>query len=1111
MTKSVSWHAIHGAPDAREAARLAARRAGLSLGDWLDEAFYEKAHALGIDIDDLTDDEKIECIGERLAIASRQEAPRRRRDDVSARPRTTRFDILDAASRRFEGEDLNATQDVARRIAEIEDLLIQRAIPKKKKRSAQDNTPDAQKIDGQLARIAARLREETPPTPPPVRRAQGSQEITILRRQMSELAASVEAMANKSLTPALKDLVGKIEDSRAAGVSETDLAPILGVLADMQGAIQQAPAHMARALRDEIDVLSRRLDHLAESGVDAMAFTLLRQQVEALARSLSEISARMAKQDQLEQQIRTLAARVEDMASVPREIADRLIELVDGMRRSIERLDSSPALRALEKRVDEALRSQGDVPPVVEHVLKDLRRAIDALAEHPVLASIQKRMVDLAAKSDHFPQQVIETLTQLRQSIERMERNPALTALEERLQDLAQRAAPTNSALTESLSEIRISIERLAANAGLRGGSDHLQRLETIEQRVSQIAEKLDTPPFLQKFETLHREFLERLDHAKGAMSDEQTKAILARVGELSEALAQPSSNRLEELVAQLSAKVERVSGAGAPDPRAIHAIENQLSRISERLERNNISVDPIDTIERSIGDVVAQIARTRQPLDEGTEARDERTQATLTAVHETLEKIVDRLALLESDVGHLRQPAPAAPTFAQEPIVAERASPEIEPAPAPSPPAPEATPNVTAEQAPASAPAPEPVALPPLTQKAPEILIEPGTGFSPPLLARETPDQASPAATEALQTRQELAIDIEEPRAAKASFIAAARRATQISGSPPPPVRHDDEATLARARARAAAESLQERSNQPMADTIRRTVYGCTALALILAGWQYAQGPKRPRMINQAALETSTEAPALVADAVASSTNIVAAAPTRTRSTEEILLELAQNGQAAAQHEMGTRLLEGRNLPRDPVQALDWFRKAADQNYAPAQYRLGTLFEKGVGVSVDMKTAALWYGRAAEAGHIRAMHNLGVLLADGLDSKPDYTGAARLFRKAAEFGLRDSQYNLGVLHTRGLGVENNLVEAYKWFSLAGKQGDADAELKRDEIAQRLQPRQLGEARKATDSFAQATPDPTINDPVPAENLVSANPPTTEPRHKGGDRVTLLQ
>jgi TPR repeat protein len=399
-----------------------------------------------------------------------------------------------------------------------------------------------------------------------------------------------------------------------------------------------------------------------------------------------------------------------------------------------------------------------------------------------------------------------------------------------------------------------------------------------------------------------------------------------------------------------------------------------------------------------------------------------------------------------------------------------------------------------------------EPAAFAPLTHTAPEILIEPGTGFTPPVPTRDT---VSPSAE-----RQELAIDIEEPRAAKASFIAAARRATQMSGSPPPPVRHDDDATLARARARAAAESLQENSNERVADTIRKTVYGCTALALILAGWQFAQGPKRPRALAQSAIEapTSPLGPrALIGDGATASSEMVHTTPARSRSTEELLLELAQNGQAAAQHEMGTRSLEGRNMPRDASQALDWFRKSAEQNYATAQYRLGTLFEKGISVTADNKEAALWYGRAAEAGHVRAMHNLGVLLADGLEGKPDYAGAGRLFRKAAEHGLRDSQYNLAVLHARGLGVENNLIEAYKWYSLAGKQGDADAELKRDEIAQRLQPRQLGEARKATDNFAQATPDPAINEPVPVENLVSANQPATESRNKGNGRVTLLQ
>jgi localization factor PodJL len=716
-----------------------------------------------------------------------------------------------------------------------------------------------------------------------------------------------------------------------------------------------------------------------------------------------------------------------------------------------------------------------------------MRRSIDALAEHPVLASIQKRMADLAEKSERFPQEVIDTLTHLRQSIERMERNPALAALEDKLQDVSLRAAPTSPALTESLSEIRLSIERLAANAGLRGASEHLQRLESIELRVSQIAEKLDTPPFLQKFETLHREFLDRLDRASGTISEEQSAAILARVGELRDALAQPSSNRLEDLVSQLSAKVERVTGAGAPDPRALQAIENQLLRIAEKLERSSGSVDAVDTLERSIGDVVAQIALNRQSAPETDEAlvairtqqdaSEQRTQATLNAVHETLEKVVDRLAMLESDVGGLRHRA-------------------ID----------------TNPEAPVKTATPEPVMLPPLAQSAPEILIEPGTGFTPPLLTRDT--SAPAAETDTQQTRQELALDMDEPRAAKASFIAAARRATQISGSPPPPVRNDDDTMMARARAKEAASLLQENSNERTADTIRKTVYGCTALALVLAGWQFAQGPKRPRALFQSAIEApaqTAETPSAQADTFNPPPAIISATAARSRSTEDLLLELAQNGQAAAQHEMGTRLLEGRNMARDTAQAQDWLRKSAEQNYAPAQYRLGTLYEKGIGVVADPKTAALWYGRAAEAGHVRAMHNLGVLLADGLEGKPDYAGAARLFRKAAEHGLRDSQYNLAILYTRGLGVENNLIEAYKWFALAGKQGDADADLKRDEITQRLQPRQLGEARRATETFAQSAPDPAINEPVPVENLVNANPSAAEPRNKGGDRVTMLQ
>ncbi len=1086
MTKSFPWSSL-GHADAREAARLAARRAGLTLGQWLDATLSACATKLGVDADDLTDDEKIDAIAQALETAAREVAEQksRRTEATHLRPRATRFDLLDAAARRVEREG-DLSDDVASRISEIESLLIERALP----RATKSNTPPVDRIDGQLARIAQKLRAEPTVAPrrtvtAPAPAATQQTEVMRLRRQVSDLARSVDTMASKGIEPALRELIEKIDQSRAEGVSEDSLAPIIHLLADMRRSVENTPSILARAMRDDVETLSLRIDALAENGVDPASFTLLRQQVESLAHSLAEIAGRMTKQDGLEQQIRVLTQRVEEMAAVPRELAGKLIELAEDMRRSIERLDTSPALRALERRIDQAIRHNSDMPPIVDHVLQDVRRAVQTLSEHPALSAIQKRVAELAAASGQLPQQIVDTLTQLRHAIERMEENHSLAALEEKLQEMSQRAMPVPAHLTESLSEIRFSIERLAANAGLRGSSDHMMRLESIEQRVSLIAERLETPPFLDKFESLHQDMLLRLDRASGTLSSDQVSAIMERIEEMQRAMAQPSSNRLEDLVAQLAAKIERMTGAGAADPRALQAIENQLLSISERLDRNGGSADAIDTIERSIGDVVSQIARARAPEPTAPNESEQRTQSTLTAVHETLEKVVDRLAMLEGDVGNLRRRETPVATSEPVPTVATE-EPVVEPTPIPMP-----------------APL---VANTHMSRAAPDVLIEPGTGFKPPMAAHSPDSNTQPSTVENGMARQDLAVDVNTPRAAQASFIAAARRATQLTGAPPPPVRHDDQEAIARARAVAAE---QEDNRTRTSDIVRRTVYGCSALALILAGWQFANAPKRMQAFNRTATEDARVMPAA---------DIVVTTSTRTRSTDELLLEMAQNGQPAAQAELALRYLEGRNLPRDPEQAINWFRKAAEQNFVPAQYRLGTLYEKGIGTSEDQRAAAVWYGRAAQGGHVRAMHNLGVLLANGLDDKPDYAGAARLFRKAAEHGLRDSQYNLAVLHVRGLGVEANLVEAYKWFTLAGKQGDMDAANKREEIAKRLNPPQINEARTAADGFALLTPDPTVNEPLPAEAIVKApdttqsraNPPQGNMPNRSGDRVTML-
>jgi localization factor PodJL len=214
-------------------------------------------------------------------------------------------------------------------------------------------------------------------------------------------------------------------------------------------------------------------------------------------------------------------------------------------------------------------------------------------------------------------------------------------------------------------------------------------------------------------------------------------------------------------------------------------------------------------------------------------------------------------------------------------------------------------------------------------------------------------------------------------------------------------------------------------------------------------------------------------------------------------------LRSAASVGDAAAAYEIGVRYAEGRGVPADLAEAARWFERAAGKGLAPAQFRYGTLLEKGQGVKKDLGEARRFYLAAAAKGNAKAMHNLAVLYAEGIDGRPDYDAAAEWFRKAADRGVSDSQFNLGVLYARGLGVETNAADSYKWFALAAAKGDKDAAKKRDEMAARLDPQALAAAEQAVKSFVAAPqPADAINVPAPPGGWDSAGSETAPGRAK---------
>ena len=162
--------------------------------------------------------------------------------------------------------------------------------------------------------------------------------------------------------------------------------------------------------------------------------------------------------------------------------------------------------------------------------------------------------------------------------------------------------------------------------------------------------------------------------------------------------------------------------------------------------------------------------------------------------------------------------------------------------------------------------------------------------------------------------------------------------------------------------------------------------------------------------------------------------------------STEfKFTLSAAEQGDAAAQFNLGAMYDEGEGVKQDEYEAVKWYRKAAEQGYAMAQYNLGVAYMEGRGVPKDDSEAVKWYRKAAEQGLGDAQCNLGLMHEYGRGVKQDDSEAVKWFRKAAEQGDVDAQFYLGVMYANGEGVRQDDYEAVKWFRKAAKQGDEDA------------------------------------------------------------------
>jgi localization factor PodJL len=842
-----------------------------------------------------------------------------------------------------------------------------------------------------------------------------------------------------------------------------------------------------------------------------------------LDRALSEIAARQ---------------RALEIAPTRQESRDAALPSGDSPT-SVELARFEQQLRRLTDEI-EALRRPGALDSAVAAVQHDLRAMAYTLTD-----ALPSRM--LAA----FQSQV-EALSE-RLAAERPD-GRTLAGLEQRLAEVRATLATLPSAerfagLCEELRALSAQVEHLAAN---RLDAEALRPLEAAVADLGRTVSRSAADDALTAVRSDLNALGARLEPAAKAAAPaidqlaHRIEALTARVEANSAQARSEIPDRIEIVLRSLSERFEAIRPWG-PDPAGFDALEQRIIGLAQKIDAADAGhvtaiegrmVDLIDdlkeahalaleTAQSTTRSITREMLAAHSATDEEVDALrqdvsalssaqadiDRRTAGTLEAIHDTLARLLERMATIETELSA--------------------------PPPGRSPPEPPG--SMLGGPTRWSEPAPPPLTPARRAGDLPSHPLEPGMGAA----RRATPAERI-AASEAA-----LASPTGPPANAKATFIAAARRAARAAaniedapardpdpeGSPDRPhaiasliAKHRGALMIAAAGVAlligaahflagvgGSGEAIRLNSLRPPPTAMTLPSDPDESVVAPLPDPASEALPPNPGRRSQPkpdeeALLSPVPSPGLDRDIVgalpaspwsepAPQTPPVggpaATVPTDPAPTPSGLLPAAIGGPAlraaaasenpAAEFEVALRYAEGRGVPQSFEMAARWFERAADHGLAPAQFRLGCLYEKGQGVKKDLETARRLYLSAADRGHAKAMHNLAVLYAEGIDGRPDYKTASQWFRKAADHGVPDSQFNLGILYARGIGVEQNLPESYKWFSLAAQQGDQDAAKKRDEVATRLDPQALVAARLATQTFTV--------DPQPEEAVTVSTPP----------------
>ena len=1073
MNSRVSWSAEGIDPSVRERAEAAARRAGMSLNDWLNSTIgtsappdfrapqdQPRAPLPSQDAKDVADiHQRLDAITRQIEKISRpiprSDAPRT--DAVRSEPAVAR-QLNDAISRLDARLSQISDPAPARQITQDEQRqadLVERA-------AAQVYRPSPPlspaSLDVAIAEIAARQSELDNPTPrtlaprsapPVVPAAPTGPDFSTLERHLVKITSQIEALQRPDAI-------------------EQSIATFRGELTEIRNAITEAmPRRAIESIENEIRSLSRRIDDTRQSGTDG----------EALAGIESALG----------------------------EIRDVL-----GSLKPAEQLaEYDEAIRNLGTKLDLILRANDDPSTVrqLENAIAALRSIVSNVASNDALVRLSNDLQTLSSKVDQLARSESQS--------------DSFAILEQRIAALAStlesREQPVVSESSEHLeSALRALSDRLDR---MPVGNDNASAFAHLEQRVSYLLERLDAS-------THHQ--TGNLGRVEDGLHDilrhlENQNANFVALTESSRRAAEPADSGVIDVVKRELSDIRfNQSEAGRHTQDSLEAVHSTLGHVVDRLamiegDLRSVRVAPVASpaetppapqpvAPQPATPLAAMSPQPKPELPNPAAAQGHFAAAPreFQAMQAPVPAIVTATPKAISEIlgSHAAQPQAA--------IVPELPPDHpLEPGTRPSGRVPSPSERIAASES----------AISEITASAREQ-----TSTSNFIAAARRAAQAAAAAPVGDKAARSPFKDPARDKAKETSAVSSRIRAllvgasvvvivlstfkmamTLLDGGSMPALpameRSSEQAPAAQSPADDGAKPAAPAPVMPSLTSptpIDRQSFNSSAPNASDSNASVAipQAPALPFASPVTGSDITGTIPAMLAGPTGRKLTTVQVPPTE-RLPDAIggpgLRAAALKGEPSAAYEIGLRYAEGKGIAPNFDEAAKWYDRAAQAGVVPAIFRLGTLYEKGLSVKKDVDIARRYYMQAAERGNAKAMHNLAVLDADGGSKGANYGNASQWFRKAADRGVADSQFNLGILYARGIGVEQNLAESFKWFSLAAAQGDADAVRKRDDIAKRLDPQSLAAAKLAIQTFTpEPQPDDAVNVASPAGGWDSA-------------------